>query len=70
MKCPKCGKAVKKGIINVRYKSYLGRRLTRFVWYPEEDIGRLIKGEIKLYPEGVGYFCFKCNLAIGTFFEA
>lgn len=70
MKCPKCGKAAKKGIVNVHYKSALGQRLSRFVWYPEEDIGKIIKGEIKLDPQGVGYFCYKCKLVIGTFFEA
>ncbi|MBR2067919.1 MAG: hypothetical protein IJ875_06650 [Solobacterium sp.] len=69
MKCPKCGKETKKGIVKASYPN-ITNALTQVLWTPEEDIHKAIqKNNVELSLQADGYYCDECMMVFAEFKE-
>ena len=69
MKCPKCGKNCKKGVVHARNPRMMVIDWPGDLrWYPEESAGKLLKsGEVQLSYEGEGFYCEDCEKVYAVF---
>lgn len=70
MKCPKCGKEVRKGFVEAQTAGSLTQSLTQVIWHPEECKGKLIKKEaVNLRLKAEGFYCDECMIVFAAFEE-
>ncbi len=68
MKCPKCGKEMRKGIIKAQNAGSLTQSLTQVLFIPEESEGKLIKRDtVELKLKAEGYYCDECMMVFTAF---
>lgn len=70
MKCPKCDKEMKKGIIESRNNENLTPIFdcSYMRWYPEEYKGKIIKKDVVcLSHKAEGYYCDACKVVFAVF---
>lgn len=69
MKCPECGKEMRKGIVKTQaIGSLLNNAMVS--WYPDEDKGKWIqRNAVELRLKGKGYYCFECMKVFAVFEE-
>ncbi len=70
MKCPKCEKIMREGIIEAKDAGSMTQSLTQIIWYPEEYSGKMIKKEVvDLKIKETAYYCDDCMEVIATFHQ-
>lgn len=70
MKCPNCGKACKKGRVEVRNAGSLTQGSSMATWYPQESNGKILKkGAVELNLNATGYYCDECMKVYAEFDE-
>lgn len=68
MKCPYCGKGMKKG--KVKITDALLNITNNVLWYPEEELANKIKRNyVKLTFDAEGYYCDECMKVVSIFDE-
>ena len=69
MKCPECGKEMKKGMVEVKDGSLFLTSVT-VNWYPEDERKTLLrKNAIRLSLNADGYYCDDCMTVFAAFKE-
>jgi hypothetical protein len=70
MKCPECGKELKKGIIEAKSAGSLPQFGTMVTWYSEEEKGKMVrKNTVNLTLKTDGYYCDECMKVYAAFEE-
>lgn len=68
MKCPECGKELRKGFVEARNAGSLTNSLTMVTWYSEENRGKLLKKHpVSLPIDGEGWYCCDCMKVFAVF---
>ena len=70
MKCPECGKEMRKGFLEAKDAGSLTQSLTMIAWNPEEYKGKIIKKEtVNLRLKAEAYYCDECMKVFAVFDE-